>query len=118
MAERGPTFRRRLQGLGQDARPCFPVALYMDGVRFTKSIMPGHMDSLLNITVCNLATQTRHFTGMLRKSEFCRCGCLGWCTLYPLWAFLAWCFRQGRARVQSPQRHEGTPWPEDSPTCR
>ena len=78
MAEWGPTFRRRLQGLGQDARPCFPVALYMDGARFTKSIMPGHMDLLLNITVCNIVTQKRHFTGMLRKSEFCRCGCLGW----------------------------------------
>ena len=116
MAEWGPAFRihRASQPRLEDGRPCFPVALYMDSVRFTKSIMPGHMDSLLNISVYNLVSMKRHFVGMLRKSELCRCGCQGWCSLYPVWIFLEWCFKQARAGTRSLERHDGADWPADS----
>ena len=115
-AEWGPSFlrhpaRRDAQASG---KPCFPVALYLDSVRFTRSIMPGHQDALLNISCYNLMTHKRVFVGMLRKSEFCRCGCGGWCTAYPVWRFLEWCFLQALAGRRSLERHDGSAWPCDS----
>eukprot|EP00959_Pyramimonas_sp_CCMP1952_P178955 3741140-Pyramimonas_sp.AAC.1 len=62
-----------------DGVPCYPIAVYLDGVRYTKSIAPGHMDTLLNLRAYNLMTGKRHMIALLKSSEKCRCGCGGWC---------------------------------------
>eukprot|EP00959_Pyramimonas_sp_CCMP1952_P142611 2985841-Pyramimonas_sp.AAC.1 len=64
-----------------DPRPCYPVALYLDGVKFTRSIGPGRSDSLVAFTTYNLATERRHLLACLSKRETCKCGCGGWCTV-------------------------------------
>ena len=96
-------------------KPIFPIALYMDGVRFTKTIAPGHMDSLMNLSVYNLMTKRRHFLGMIRQSEFCRCSCAGWCTLYPVMSFLAWSFKHALSGERPRCRHDGSPFPAGDP---
>ena len=62
-----------------------PLSLYLDGIAHSK------VDSVLGITISNLATGTRHLCVGLRKSILCRCGCRGWCTLLPIWSFIHWC---------------------------
>jgi hypothetical protein len=61
----------------------YPFAIYLDGVPFQKR------DGLLCFTAYNLITLERHLVVLLRKSEMCKCGCTGWCTLFPVWLFLA-----------------------------
>ena len=115
--EWGPKFREHLAKQDPDPlrRPCFPVALYLDSVRYTKSIAPGHMDSLLNLSVYNLCTGKRHFVGMLRGSERCRCGCGGWCSLFPIWVYLEWCFKLALSGKRAERSYDGSAWPERSP---
>ena len=73
-----------------DGRQCFPLGLYIDGVRYTKSIGAGKYDSLYNITVHNLASGKRHLVGVVSKKETCKCGCRGWCSLYIIFRFMTW----------------------------
>ena len=48
-----------------------PLALYLDGVPTTTR------DGVLGIFVYNLITYKRHLVAVLRKSNFCKCGCRG-----------------------------------------
>ena len=57
-------------------RRTFPFVLYLDGIVFAKR------DSLLGFFVYNLVTGKRICICVLRKSELCKCGCRGWCTLF------------------------------------
>ena len=50
-----------------------PLALYLDGVPFTKH------DGVLAFWVYNLLTFKRHLVAVVRKSEMCQCGCRRWC---------------------------------------
>lgn len=65
-------------------RLVLPYALYLDGVSFTRP------DSLLGIFCYFVGTQRRHLLAVLRRSHVCRCGCRGWCTLYPVFQTLRW----------------------------
>ena len=56
----------------------FATAIYMDGTPFLKR------DSVLAIVCVNLITSVRHPCGVIRKSTLCRCGCAGWCSLWPI----------------------------------
>ena len=40
----------------------------------------------------NLISGERHLVCAVRKSHMCRCGCRGWCTLYPIFCNLRWSF--------------------------
>eukprot|EP00969_Alexandrium_andersonii_P296532 13103586-Alexandrium_andersonii.AAC.1 len=87
----------------------------MDGVRYTRSIAPGHQDSFLGITAFNLLTGRRHLLGVLRKSEGCRRGCRGWCSVAPVYEMLAWsleALKEGRYPLR---KHDESAWPENSP---
>ena len=44
---------------------------------------------------------------MLRKSQMCQCGCLGWCTISPVLRFLAWSFTALAAGRMPQARHNG-----------
>ena len=82
------------------------LALYLDGIQYAVR------DSTLGIFIINLATQKRHLVCRLRKKHFCRCGCLGWCSLCPIFQFLHWCFCC-LAKGQSPTvRHDQRPFGE------
>jgi hypothetical protein len=84
-------------------RQVIPYALYMDGISFTNT------DSLLAFFVYSLITRKRHLCAIVRKSAFCRCGCRGWCTLYPILRALRWSFEQ-LAIGRHPEQDINGPW--------
>ena len=63
-----------------------PLSLYLDGTPYSKK------DSVLGVFVNNLLSGRRHLICVLRKSNLCRCGCRGWCSIWPLMAMLHWSF--------------------------
>ena len=71
--------------VANSAEPVLPVALYCDGIEFTKR------DGVLGFFAINLITEKRHLIGGLRRSSMCRCGCRHWCSLYSFWSFVHWC---------------------------
>lgn len=85
-----------------------PVALYLDGIPFTKR------DSLLAVFVYSLVSYKRHLCAVLRRSHMCRCGCKGYCSLYPLLEALTYSFSAMAQGKWPTRRHDG-PWgPGDS----
>ena len=88
----------------QPGPPVFPIVLYFDGVPYSKT------DSILGIWVYNEVSGRRHMAVILRKRNFCKCGCKGWCTLWPVWRMLHWSFA-ALARGRHPtERPDGTGW--------
>ncbi len=69
-------------------RPVMPCALFLDGVPFTKR------DGLLGIVVYSLISFKRHLLAVFRKSNMCKCGCRGWCSLWPVFDLIRWSFAQ------------------------
>ncbi|CAE7032303.1 unnamed protein product [Symbiodinium sp. CCMP2592] len=55
-----------------------PVAVYFDGVQYTKN------ENFLGFYVTNLRTKRQQLVWLLRLSELCSCGCRGWCSVFPL----------------------------------
>ena len=82
----------------------YPLALYLDGVPFTKR------DGLIGFFAYNLVSMKRHMLLTLRKSQLCRCGCQGWCTLWVVWQWLAWSFQSLADAVWPGRRHDGSVW--------
>lgn len=73
-----------------EGRPLpLPIVLYLDGVRFTAPLA-GRSDSILGIWAFNAVTENRHLLVTLRTRDFCRCGCRGWCSLFPVMLMLRW----------------------------
>ena len=105
-----PSYFDHLVVVGAPAEtPVYPIAVYMDGVRFTRT------DSAHGVTVYNVLTGVRHLVAVLRKSEVCRCGCRGWCTMWHLFQFLHWSFATMAAGVHPSARHDGSAFlPSDS----
>ena len=91
------------------AGPVWPLALYIDGVPFNQK------DGLLGFWCYNLVTRVRHCCVVLRKSDMCTCGCLGWCSIYPVLTFLAWSLRSLAAGVAPARRHDGEAFSLDEP---
>ena len=84
--------------------PLYPMALYLDGVVFQKR------DSTLGLWLYNLLTGTRQLFAVLKKSQLCKCGCRGWCTLYSVFSFLRWDLEHLLKGVSASSRHDGSPW--------
>jgi len=81
-----------------------PVALYMDGVAF------GTRESVLGFFLLNLTTGRRHLLAALRKGWQCKCGCGGYCSLFPILRCLRWGV-DALARGSYPEgRHDSRPW--------
>jgi hypothetical protein len=91
----------------------WPIVVYVDGVRFTRQTSVGKMDSFIGWSVYNLVTRKRILVALVRKSEMCRCGCRGWCTLFPVFQFLAWCFSALASGQRPPRMHDGAEWSLD-----
>ena len=86
------------------ANEVFPVAVYLDGVPYTKQ------DSFLGVYCYNLVSGKRHLTAILRKRLMCRCGCKGWCSMWPLFHFLHWSLSSLASGVFPARRHDGGEW--------
>ena len=59
-----------------------PYVFDLDCISFTNT------DCLLGMFVYSLHSLKRHLCCVIRKSNFCTCGCRGWCTLFPIFAAL------------------------------
>ena len=86
-----------------------PLAIYMDGVRFTAPLA-GRSDSILGFWAYNGVTQKRHYLMSLRSKDMCGCGCKGWCSIYPVMVSFAWSLRALAAGRRPPRRHDDSPW--------
>ena len=100
------SFRSHPVVLANPGKTVIPFAFYLDGIRYTKR------DSVMGMFVYNLFTNKRHLCVILRRSDYCRCGCRGWCTLYPIFECLAWSFKTLAEGKWPQQRHDG-PWTSD-----
>ena len=78
----------------------WPVALYLDGFPFSKR------DGALAFYAYNMISDKRHLVAILRRSQMCSCGCLGWCSLHEVLSFLAWSFSSLAAGAYPSGRHD------------
>jgi hypothetical protein len=91
-----------------------PLAVYLDGVRFTAPIA-GRSDSILGIWAYNACSGRRHYLMSLRTRDFCRCGCRGWCTIYPTMLALSWCLSALACGKRPAMRHDLSQWRQHDP---
>eukprot|EP00959_Pyramimonas_sp_CCMP1952_P351400 7362626-Pyramimonas_sp.AAC.1 len=71
-------------------RPGAPLSLSRaDDIRFIRSERTGKADSLLGFCMHLLPQSRSYSVAFLRKTEFCRCGCRGWCSHYPIMLVIA-----------------------------
>ena len=95
-----PVVRR----MASSGKVVVPLALYLDAAEY------GVRDSMLVVTLTNLASGKNHVLCILRKRLMCGtkagCGCRGWCTLFPLWVFLRWSFESLACGRFPARRHE------------
>ena len=84
-----------------------PVAIYLDGVRYSAPLA-GRTDSLLGIWVINAWTQKRHLFCTIRTNDFCRCGCRGWCTVFPMLLCCSWGLAALRDGSRPARKHDGS----------
>ena len=82
----------------------FPVALFMDGLPYSET------DSVNAVWLVNMITGKRSILATIRKRITCACGCRGWCTFYPLFAFLRQCFVDLTDGIFPLTRHDGSAW--------
>lgn len=79
---------------------CWPVALYVDGVKFARE------DNAVGFWMTCLLTGRRWSLANLRKSELCNCGCKGWCSVYPILAVIGWSCRASVLGRHPNRRHD------------
>ena len=82
----------------------YPVALYLDGVPF------GSKDSVTGIIAYNIVTGRRHPIMVLRKEDYCECGCKSWCTLFPVFLFIRWLIDVCGDGIFPDARYNGLPF--------
>ena len=83
-----------------------PCSLYIDGLPFLKR------DGMTQITMYNLLTLHRHLICVIRNSHMCKCGCRGWCTIYPVLLMIRWSMEAAGRGVNPERKHDGEPWGE------
>lgn len=92
-----------------DPREVYPLAVYVDGIKFTRSIGPGRADSLVGVTAYNLRTSRRHLVAVISKRESC-----GHDTLWPILDNIRWSLEAATEGRRPTERWDGSPWPESS----
>ena len=90
--------------VSRSTEPVLPYCVYLDGVKYTRT------DSVLGIFVYFFIAGVRHLVACVRKSEFCSCGCGGWCTIEPLMMALRWSMVALAQGVWPSARHDGSGW--------
>ena len=56
----------------------------------------------------NLVNNKRHVVCVIRKSSLCKCGCRGWCTLFPVFQMLKWSFKALYEGRRPSEGHDGS----------
>ena len=79
-----------------------PLALYIDGVGFTRR------ESIVGIYVINMITGVRHLCCSIKKHDICMCGCRGWCSYYVIFLWLEYCFAVLSDGVHATSRYDKT----------
>ena len=95
-----PSFFRHADFAVDDALPLHSLTMYSDSTEFV------HGDSMWAVYVYFTLTGRRHVCLLIRKSQFCQCGCRGWCTQFEAWRFLAWSFSCCRRGWHPNSRHD------------
>jgi hypothetical protein len=90
---------------GQSVLPC---VLYVDGVRTTRR------DGVIGFWVYNLISMQRFLVAILRKSELCRCGCRGHCSIWPVLNMLTWSFKAFATQIYPEVDPSQKPWACDA----
>jgi hypothetical protein len=103
-----------ISGAG-DEELVVPVAIYMDAARYGGSAAAGKQRSILQVSLVNLISGTRHVGLAFRKQYQCRCGCKGWCSVYSILSFLHWCLLQLAQGRWSESAFGGGDWSAESP---
>ena len=83
--------------------PAYPLGLYLDGVQC------WNRDGVIGFYLWSMTTGIWHLLCVLQKSTLCRCGCRGWCSLWPVWQMLRWSFECLANGVYPQSRHDGAP---------
>ena len=92
-----------------DGKPVHPIALYLDGIKYTRSIGPGRADSLVGITAYNLKTSQRHLIAVVSKREMC-----GYDSLWPILNHIKWSLSAATEGRRPTKRWDDSPWPKKS----
>jgi hypothetical protein len=95
-----------VQEHGTPEAPVRPMAIFIDGLPYAID------DSVLGFWVTDVISNCRHLTCVLRKRLMCRCGCRGWCTLWPIFVAISWMFESFRDGVFPSSRPGGSAWLE------
>ena len=83
-----------------------PLVLYMDGISMTRN------DGILGLFLYSVVTRRRFLLTVLRKSFLCKCGCKGWCSMYPIFAFITWSLTALSCGRWPDSKHDQNPWSE------
>eukprot|EP00969_Alexandrium_andersonii_P181741 8031333-Alexandrium_andersonii.AAC.1 len=57
-----------------------------------------------------MVTGLRRLVACLRRSYLCKCGCKGWCTLWPVFNFVAWSMEAAATGRYPERRWDGAEW--------
>ena len=85
-----------------------PAGFFSDAVPHTKK------DSFIAFYWGTMLTPTRHLICVLRKSDLCKCGCKGFCTLGAVQRVIVWSFGQMQKGLYPSADHLGVPFTEIS----
>ena len=82
--------------------------LFVDGVAHALT------DGVIGFWLICFLTGRRFLLSVLRKRRLCgssgTCGCRGWCTLYCIFEYLAWCFTALKNGAYPSERHDRKRW--------
>ena len=87
--------------------PVVPCALYLDAAPFQTH------DAFSACFCYSLVAGERHLVKLMRKSTMCKCGCRGWCTLWPVLDFVHWSCDAMAEGEWPRERHDKAPWTDD-----
>ena len=88
----------------KDRGSILPLALYMDASAYQTR------DSILILTIRFLHSSFRHVAFVVRKNDFCDCGCGGWCTLHCLYLQVKWSLHALMCGFFPSCRHDASEW--------
>eukprot|EP00959_Pyramimonas_sp_CCMP1952_P039717 830779-Pyramimonas_sp.AAC.1 len=90
---------------GKGEGPVLPLAYFSDGVRYTSAIS-GQPRTISGVWLVNLQTQKRYWIGGMPSQDTCRCGCRGWCSVFPSMNCVSWMLGQLARGMRSPTQRD------------
>ena len=85
-----------------------PVGMYIDGVPTVAG------DSTIGFWLFSQITGFRSLCVVLRKRALCKCGCLGWCSLWSVLEYFRWSLTHAAQATWPLRTQEGKSWPPGS----